>query len=78
MAVEDIEHLLRNRPRIVPDLKHSQKEDRFIAVGRSLSGRPMFVAFTIRERRGKQFIRPVSARYMHKKESEKYEETESS
>ena len=65
-------------PRIAPDLKHSEKEDRFIAVGRSLSGRPMFVAFTIREREGKKFIRPVTARYMHKKESERYEETKSS
>jgi uncharacterized DUF497 family protein len=52
VAVEDIEHLLRNHPRIVPDLKHSQREDRFIAVGRSLAGRPMFVAFTVREKRG--------------------------
>ena len=37
----------------------------------------MFVAFTLREREGKKFIRPVTARSMHKKESEKYEETES-
>jgi uncharacterized protein len=76
VSVEDIEHLLRNRPRIAPDLKHSHKEDRFIAVGRSLRGRPVFVAFTVREKFGKNFIRPVTARYMHKKEREKYEETE--
>lgn len=33
-------------------MKHSQKEDRFIAVGGSLNGRPMFVAFTVREKDG--------------------------
>ena len=76
VAVEDIEHLLRHRPRIVPDLKHSQKEDRFIAAGRCLDGRLVFVAFTIREKHGKKFIRAISARYMHRKESDKYEEAE--
>ena len=58
------------------DETHSYDEDRFIAIGRSLKGRPMFVAFTIREKDGERFIRPVSARYMHKKESERYEEAE--
>jgi uncharacterized protein len=33
----------------------------------------MFVAFTFRERDGATFIRPISARYMHKKEIEAYE-----
>lgn len=72
-----IEALLTGKARIVPDDKHSKGEERFIAVGRGASGRPMFVAFTIREREGKRFIRPVTARYMHKKESDRYEETES-
>lgn len=76
MAVEEIEHLFRNRPRITPDWKHAEAEERFIAVGRSLTGRPIFVAFTLREKGGTYFIRPISARNMHKKESDKYEETE--
>ena len=38
----------------------------------------MFVAFTVRERGGMWFIRPVSARYMHRKEVEAYEEAEGS
>jgi uncharacterized protein len=33
----------------------------------------MFVAFTLREKTGKQFVRPISARYMHLKEVEFYE-----
>ena len=76
VSIEDVEYLMKSGPRIVPDVKHSRKEDRFIAVGRSLKGRPMFVAFTTREKDGERFIRPVSARYMHKKESERYEEAE--
>ena len=76
VSIEDVEYLMKSGPRIVPDVEHSRREDRFIAVGRSLKGRPMFVAFTLREKDGERFIRPVSARYMHKKESERYEEAE--
>jgi len=64
---------LRDDPRIAPDLKHAHLEDRLIAVGRTEKGRPLFVAFTIRERFGQQMIRPVSARYMHAKEIKSYE-----
>lgn len=76
VSIEDVEHLMKSGPRIVPDMRHSRTEDRFIAVGRSLKGRPMFVAFTIRDKDGKRFIRPVSARHMHRRESERYEEAE--
>jgi len=74
IAVEDIEHVLRNNPLLFADLKHSQKEQRTIAVGRSLSGRWMFIVFTVRrQRRGQTLVRPLSARYMHEKEVRKYE-----
>jgi len=69
----EIEALLRDDPRIAPDLKHARLEDRLIAVGRTEKGRPLFVAFTIRKRFGQQLIRPVSARYMHAKEIKSYE-----
>ena len=62
----------------MPDLKHSANEDRYIAVGRDTDGRPVFVAFTVRERNGERLIRPVSARFMHGKEIEGYEEAEGS
>jgi uncharacterized DUF497 family protein len=68
-----VETLLRGEPRVAPDLAHSAHEDRFIAVGRDTEGRPLFVAFTFRTRDGKRLVRPVSARYMHKKEAERYE-----
>lgn len=56
---------------VVPDVKHSQKEDRFIILGKSVSGKNLFVVFTIRGDK----VRVVSARRMHKKEVEKYEKT---
>ena len=71
--IAEIEALLRGEPRIAPDLKHAHLEDRLIAVGRTAQGRPLFVAFTIRERLGQPTIRPVSARYMHEREAKNYE-----
>lgn len=59
---------------ITPDYKHSEKETRYLAAGRSKKGRHMFVVFTLREDNGDLLIRPISARYMHKKEAKKYEE----
>lgn len=58
---------------ITPDTKHSTKEERLIATGRNLKGRAIFVAFTVRHYVGGSYIRPVSARYMHKKEVKAYE-----
>jgi uncharacterized protein len=69
----EIEAFLRGEPRIAPDPKHAHLEDRLIAVGRTAQGRPLFVAFTIRERFGEPTIRPVSARYMHEREIRNYE-----
>jgi len=62
------------RPVIVlPDHGHSQTEQRFRAIGRTRHERAVFVVFTIRERDGRRYIRPVSARYMHREEIESYE-----
>ncbi len=71
VSVHEIETMLSGFPRIAPDLKHLQTEPRFLAVGRSTQGRPMFVVFTLRD----PFIRPLSARYMHVKEAKRYEES---
>lgn len=59
---------------VTPDIKHSGKEERYLAVGQSPKGQPMVVAFTLREVEGKRLIRPISARYMHDKEAKRYEE----
>ena len=75
VSIAEIEAALSARSRVAPDLKHSELEQRFIAVGRNQAGRPMFIAFTFREVGIQVFIRPVSARYMHNKEIEKYEKS---
>ena len=71
---ETIESVFRNSPWVAPDIKHSSREDRFLAVGKSSDGRYMIVAFTFRTNGYLRLIRPISARYMHKKEIRKYEE----
>ena len=74
VTIEEIETLLLGEPRVAPDLEHSEHEERLIAVGRSPHGRALFVVFTVRHRDGRRLIRPLSARYMHRKESRNYEE----
>jgi hypothetical protein len=51
----------------------SREENRFCAVGQTGNGRKVFLVFTLRRKGDKQLIRPISARYMHKKEIESYE-----
>jgi uncharacterized DUF497 family protein len=72
VSVEEIEGLFFGDPRYSPDLTHSVIEQRFIAVGHGSGGRPMFVVFTFRDRDGARFVRPISARYMHAKEADRY------
>ena len=69
---ETIERLfLEGRARVAPDLKHTtHTESRHIAVGR-VDDRALFVAFAFRG----NYIRPISARYMHAKEVSSYEES---
>ncbi len=59
---------------IVPDLKNMRVEPRFLAIGRTEEGRYAFVVFTPRQTRGEILMRPISARYMHRKEIKKYEQ----
>jgi uncharacterized DUF497 family protein len=73
LALAEIEAFLLGNPRIAPALQYSAAEQRLMAVGRNSQGRAMFVVFTIRKRNGNRLIRPLSARYMHKKEIENYE-----
>jgi uncharacterized DUF497 family protein len=68
---------LAHNPRIAPDRKRSANEDRLIAAGRTSTGRPVFVAYTICTKNGCSLIRPVTARYMHAKEIAAYEKESS-
>jgi uncharacterized protein len=77
VSLAQIEALFAHDVRIAPDPRHSADEDRLIAVGRISTGRPVFVAFTIRTKNGRRLIRPVTARYMHAKEIAAYEKESS-
>ncbi|MBF2067832.1 MAG: BrnT family toxin [Calothrix sp. C42_A2020_038] len=74
VSIEEIESLFSGSVQISPDIKHSEAEERFLAVGKSIKNRYIFVAFTLREKEEETFIRPISARYMRDKEVKKYEE----
>jgi len=65
----EYEQIFFNQPFIVNyDIKHSDTEQRFYALGQTDLGRKLFVVFTIRNKK----IRIISARNMSKKEREIY------
>jgi uncharacterized DUF497 family protein len=68
-----IESLFAGPVAILPDVEHSEAEHRFRAIGRTKHGRAVFVVFTLRHREEGLLIRPISARYMHDKEVQSYE-----
>ena len=74
VSVTEIEDVFGHPHRIAPDVAHSSAETRFLAIGSGTGPRAIFVAFTLRERGGDCLIRPISARYMHRKEADGYEE----
>jgi uncharacterized protein len=57
---------------IADDVRHSQTEERYHAMGRTVVGRLLHVTFTLRENRTK--IRVISARDMNRKERAIYEQ----
>ena len=66
----ECEQLFFNRPLVVaPDVKHSQQEPRFYALGQTDIELRLFVVFTVR----RTFIRVISVRDMHWKERKAYE-----
>jgi uncharacterized protein len=73
VSLQEIEGLFERPVMILPDQAHSTTEQRSLAIGKTEAGRYVFLIFTIRERDGKSYVRPISARYMHKKEIEAYE-----
>jgi uncharacterized DUF497 family protein len=54
----------------IDDIKHSQKERRFIAIGKTLEDKILFAVFNFR----KDKIRIISARPANKQERKQYEE----
>jgi uncharacterized DUF497 family protein len=68
VSLIEIEGVLLGRPIVGPDFSHSGQERRFRAIGSTAGGRSVFVVFTWRKEGQALRIRPISARYMHKKE----------
>lgn len=67
----EVEQVFLNAPLIVAeDVKHSQKERRFHALGRTDHDRLLHITFT--ERGNGSLIRPISARDMSRKERAVY------
>ena len=68
----EIESIFHNEPAVHPDPETG--EQRLRAIGRSNTGRFIFVVFMLRDIDSETFIRPISARYMHEREVRRYEQ----
>jgi uncharacterized DUF497 family protein len=73
VSIAEIEALFAQPLAVRPDDAHSGSEQRFLAVGRGAGGRAIFLVFTLRRRGGRTYVRPITARYMHKREFQRYE-----
>lgn len=69
----EAEDAFKDRNAIISDdIQHSDKEERYILLGKTRKHKVLLIAFTIRERR----IRPISIRQASKKEVNTYHEKE--
>ena len=76
MSIAEIEFVFSNTPKIFPDLKHSETESRYLAIGVSEANRFILIAFTYRSKGKHNYIRPISVRYMNQKEINYYKKYE--
>jgi uncharacterized protein len=74
VSLAAIEAVFRRTVALYRDPAHSRDEERFKAIGRTDDRRSMVIVFTLRQRAGESFVRPISAPYMHAKEIANYEE----
>ncbi|HQT82014.1 MAG: hypothetical protein B7Z60_07105 [Ferrovum sp. 37-45-19] len=73
VSMAEAEQIFFNEPLLLlADIKHSQGESRFHALGKTDEGRALHITFTLRNAGEK--IRVISARDMHKKERTIYEQ----
>jgi uncharacterized DUF497 family protein len=73
VSMAEAEQVFFNDPLLLlEDEKHSQRESRIHALGKSDEGRLLHITFTLRHTGEK--IRVISARDMHKKERRIYEQ----
>jgi uncharacterized protein len=72
VAVAEAEEVLLNDPICQVDTRHSDREQRYVALGRTNEGRGLFVSFTVRRGRA----RVISARPMSRRERTLYEQAQ--
>jgi uncharacterized protein len=73
VSMAEAEQLFFNSPLLVlQDTRHSEAEPRYHALGKTNDGRKLHISFTLRG--GGESIRVISARDMHRKERELYEQ----
>jgi uncharacterized DUF497 family protein len=68
---QEIEQVLLGTLAVMPD-PHSD-EPRMRGIGKTEAGRYVFLVFMLRKLGAKTMLRPISARYMHQKEIDHYE-----
>ena len=71
VSLEEIEQVLLGNPAVMPD--PHPVEPRLRAIGRTKAGRFVFLVFMLRQDDGQTLLRPISARFMHQKEIDHYE-----
>ncbi|WP_209304334.1 BrnT family toxin [Pusillimonas caeni] len=70
VSLAEIEAVLLKAPMVMADPHPG--EPRMRAIGRTPTGRYVFLVFVLKHVSGQAVLRPISARYMHKKEVAHY------
>ncbi len=74
ISIKTLDTFFKQELLIKEDIWHSLHEQRFLALGYTKDSKKcLFVVFTVRFKGIEKLIRPISARYTHKKEEEAYE-----
>jgi len=68
---EEIEQVLLGTPAVMAD--PNPQEPRMRAIGKTVAGRYVFFGVSLRQHDGQPWLRPISARYKHRKEIDHYE-----
>ncbi|MTE02157.1 BrnT family toxin [Paracoccus sp. YIM 132242] len=71
VSQKEIEEVFIGTPAVLADPFPDEARKR--AIGKSATGRYVFVVFMLRDIDGQTKLRPISARYMHQKEIAHYE-----
>jgi uncharacterized protein len=70
---EEAEDVFFHEPLVVrSDVRHSEREKRYYALGQTATGRRLFLVFTVRQK----LIRVISARDMNRNETQVYQRYE--